>query len=606
MATAQMRRRKPARMTLSPDVAKSYPIDGKGGKPPNRRTNSPFGGMNQTQANFRGPTRPRTQAELKRSAGGKKELAQSEKKERPLFKALKMQTMLSPVSYGHRAAVKAKLSNITSFEQFPLLPVVQSSIRSQALPGLVDISPTPAQRLTIPTLLESDAKKSKLKPEPTESPQFDQYLLAAETGSGKTLAYLLPVVDAVKRAEVADKQEEERLNLEKEEKKKQKKNVFELDTPELPDQPHPTCGRPRAIILVPTSELVTQVGGLVKTLSHTVKYRSGLVSSAYTGRKIRSNLFSPNGIDILVSTPHLLSTIAEKEPNVLSRVSHIIVDEADSLLDRSFSPMTTAIIDKAASSLKQLVLCSATIPRSLDSFLRKRFPDIKRLVTPNLHTIPRRVQLGVVDVDKEPYRGNKSLACADVLWSLGKAGSSPESDIDRFTGNKPETKNIIVFVNERDSSEEVAQYLVTKGIDAVALSRDTTEQRQTEILNDFTAPKAPAAPADIMLAEKKHKFEKEQAIPFAEQPKTAASHRHLPNTKVLVTTDLFSRGIDTSSVKHVVLYDVPHSTIDFIHRLGRTGRMGRRGRGIVLVGKKDRKDVVKEVRDGMFRGQALI
>ena len=73
-----------------------------------------------------------------------------------------------------------------------------------------------------------------------------------------------------------------------------------------------------------------------------------------------------------------------------------------------------------------------------------------------------------------------------------------------------------------------------------------------------------------------------------------------------MATDLGSRGIDTTAVRHVILYDVPHSTIDFIHRLGRTGRMGRRGRGIVLVGKGDRRDVVKEVREGMFMGKALI
>jgi ATP-dependent RNA helicase MRH4 len=59
-------------------------------------------------------------------------------------------------------------------------------------------------------------------------------------------------------------------------------------------------------------------------------------------------------------------------------------------------------------------------------------------------------------------------------------------------------------------------------------------------------------------------------------------------------------------VKTVILFHVPHTTVDFIHRLGRLGRMGKRGRGVVLVGKKDRKDVVREVREGMFRGQALI
>jgi len=60
------------------------------------------------------------------------------------------------------------------------------------------------------------------------------------------------------------------------------------------------------------------------------------------------------------------------------------------------------------------------------------------------------------------------------------------------------------------------------------------------------------------------------------------------------------------AVRHVILYDVPHTTIDFIHRLGRTGRMGRRGRGIVLLGPGDRADVVSEVRDAMFKGMALI
>jgi ATP-dependent RNA helicase MRH4, mitochondrial len=51
---------------------------------------------------------------------------------------------------------------------------------------------------------------------------------------------------------------------------------------------------------------------------------------------------------------------------------------------------------------------------------------------------------------------------------------------------------------------------------------------------------------------------------------------------------------------------VPHTTIDFIHRLGRAGRMGRRGRGIVLVGKSDRRDIVAEVKESMFMGQALV
>jgi ATP-dependent RNA helicase MRH4 len=559
--------------------------------------------MNQKEARIRDSPRSRSQAALKRSGegGGK-----TEKKDSPLYKALKMQTTLSPVPYSRRTATKAKLANVTSFDHFPLLPAVRHSIFTQALPGLADVSPTPIQRLAIPRLLkENDGRKDVAKPTSGDGPQYDQYLLAAETGSGKTLAYLLPVVDAVKRAERVEKEEQEIIEAQKakEREERLKNRTFELE-PEEP--PMTDAGRPRAIILVPTSELVSQVGAKVKALAHGVKYRSGMISSNLTPRRIKNTLFHPDGIDILVSTPHLLASIAKTNPYVLSRVSHLVLDEADSLMDRSFLPTTMEVVDKAAPSLKKLIFCSATIPRSLDNQLRKKYPEVKRLTTPNLHAIPRRVQLGVVDIDKEPYRGNRSLACADVVWSIGKAGESSDGEdygpLAKYMG--PKVKKILVFVNEREEADEVAQFLSSKGIDAISLSRDSSSRKQEEILAEFTQVDLPPTSDEIVLARKQHRAEK--SIPFELPDRKSEVVRRLPNTKVLVTTDIASRGIDTLAVKTVVLYHVPHTTVDFIHRLGRLGRMGKRGRGVVLVGKKDRKDVVREVREGMFRGQALI
>ena len=516
-----------------------------------------------------------------------------------------MQQALSAVSYGRRTSIKAKISETDSFDDFPLLSTVKDSIATQALSGMVDIVPTPIQRLAIPVLLGNETRAVRRRSSKSGKKEMEQFLLAAETGSGKTLAYLLPVLDAIKRAEAIDAEQEARRKAQEEEERK-KANFYALEPPPLSDAPHSTAGRPRAIILVPTSELVTQVGSLTKLFSHTVKFRSGLISSAYSGKVIRNRLFAPTGIDVLISTPHLLASISESDPNVLSRVSHLIIDEADSLLDRSFAPSTSTIIDKSTPSLQQLILCSATVPRSLDSYLRQRFPDIRRLVTPNLHAIPRRVQLGVVDVEKDPYSGNKNLACADTIWSIGKAATERlPSDTERVNA-----KRVLVFVNEREKTHEVAEYLNSKGIDTVALNRDTPEQRQSETLDAFTT-RSPQDASEITAVEAKG-----IAAPpsgpnfksFNRSPSSAgrAPKRHLPNTKVLVATDLGSRGIDTLAVRHVILYDVPHSTIDFIHRLGRTGRMGRRGRGIVLVGKNDRRDVVREVKEGMFKGQALI
>lgn len=584
-------------MILSPSVARSPPKVAPSGKPVRRRENSPFGGMNRTFAGTlieaeRSKSEKSTSTAPTMSSGKKLRPSRRKIERQPGdMKALKMQRALSKVSYGQRSAVKSRISDIDSFREFPLLQIIQDTIPTEALRGMVDITPTPIQRLAIPALLGVQEKgRRRSLGTGTENSTMEQFLLAAETGSGKTLAYALPTIDAIKRAEAADDEVEEREKAIKLEKKKT--SLFELEPPPLSSEIHSTSGRPRAIVLLPTSELVTQVGAIFKTFSHTVKLRVSLLSAAYSSTVIRNRLFGPGGIDVLVATPHLLSSIAQSDPNILSRVTHLIIDEADSLLDRSFAPLTSGIIDRATPSLKQLILCSATIPRSLDAYLQKRFPDLVRLATPNLHAIPRRVQLSVVDIDREPYRGNRDLACADAIWSVGRDAVDQNDTV-------ADVKHIVVFVNEREKAPELAAYLVGKGIDAVGLNRDTTEQRRSHILSAFTSSSedpvaiTPTEPATEDTSARRGRF-------------VAQQQRTLANVKVLVMTDIGARGIDTIAVRTVVLYDVPYTSIDFIHRLGRTGRMGRRGKGLVLVGKDDRKDVVREIREGMFRGQALI
>jgi ATP-dependent RNA helicase MRH4, mitochondrial len=642
-------------MTLSDDVGRA---DGEG-KRPRRTTAGPFAGMNRTTAPRMAPRTPRIPREPRtipsrtrmairskirestgvvtnpvvarpaRQVGGKddveglapKPLAREkkDKDERPLFHALKMQQTLTPLSYGQRNKLKLQMDKIESFEDFGLMPSVTSAVYTQALPLLTEYTPTPVQKLAIPSLMSKKDEFTTPKLDSEGKPiakKYRTFLLAAETGSGKTLAYLLPVINAVKQQEELDRnaQIEQEAEEAEQREQKQRNTMFDADPSETDTPlPNPSMGRPRALILLPSTELVAQVTKTVKLLSHTVKFRSAGISSSNTPTVIRNRLFNPAGIDVLISSPHLIASIAKREPNILSKINYLIMDEADSLLDRSFSETTCEIIDRAAPSLKQLILCSATIPNSLDKFIDKRFPDCKRIVTPKLHTIPRRVQLGAVDIDRPPYRGDRDLACADVIWTLGKA-------VHEDLNPKNTVKHILVFVNEREKAETVTKFLISKGIEAVSLTRDTTEARQAEILSTFTSvgavegtQKSVVNSAAPNTAKKLFKdfvpFEPATTpIPTSSATNTTSSKpsRHLPDVKVLVTTDLGSRGVDTMAVRHVVLYDVPHTTIDFVHRLGRMGRMNRRGRGIVLVGGKDRKDVVREVRDAMFRGQALI
>lgn len=514
--------------------------------------------------------------------------------DRRTFKALRMQQTLTTIGYGQRSQIRSRMAEVEQFDQFNLLPSVQKALQSDALRGMVDIKPTPIQRLAIPLLKGQvvDGRKA-WQPKPDT---LGEYLLAAETGSGKTLAYLLPAIDAIKRAEAEDRDiiaYNKRMAEEKEHRKDRGNRG-----PKGALEPHPTTARPRVIVLVPSAELVGQVGAVAKALSHEVKFRTQMLSANIPPKAMDRNLHSPSGIDVVVATPHLLASIADNEPYLLSRVSHLIIDEADSLFDRSFSAATSTILERCRPSLKQLILCSATIPRRLDKYLVDHFPNMHRITTPNLHAIPRRVQLGVIDVSKEPYRNNKNLACADAIWSIGKeAANHEEAGADAVAGQS-DIKRIMVFVNEREKTLEVADYLRHKGIDAVALNRDSTESRHTPMLSMFTS----AAPLKTMLTN----ADEGAVAAGARRAPRSRDGRSLPNTKVIVATDLASRGIDTLGVRHVVLYDVPHTTIDFIHRLGRAGRMGRRGRGIVLVGKDDRRDIVAEVRESMYMGQALV
>lgn len=580
--------RRPSRMELSPDVARSRikPKQDGGGKPKGTRGRDsilgPFRGMNRTS--FKIPE-DELQQRMKRQGIVTSKFQDDSKRRKPPredYKALKMQQALSHVGYGKRSSIKKQISTVTTFEEFRLSPQMQENVLPCALPDIGDAVPTPIQRLAIPVLMDNGARRRAAKSESVK-----QFLLAAETGSGKTLAYLVPVIDAIKQKEAEDSDKPEESASKIPALNQENPDIYALESLAAGESKYPQ-GRPRAIVLVPTSELVDQVGRVAKSFSHKIKFRACLISSAYSPTIIRNRLSNPGGIDLLVTTPQLLASIAKSNPAILSRVSHLVIDEADSLLDRSFEEFTTSIVERAEPTLKQLIMCSATIPRRMDNYLRKRYPDIVRLTTPNLHAIPRRVQLSVVDVDKNNYFGNKNLACADTIWKIGQSANELEDSTDEST--ESEVRRIMVFVNEREQTAEVAQYLQAKGIDAIALNRDADARQELDLLSEFKG-ETPKSEKTEVAREKK---------------RNSQVHKQLENTRVVVVTDLASRGIDTTSVRDVILYDVPHTSIDFIHRLGRTGRMGRRGRGFVLVGRADRKDIVSEVRHGMYRGQALI
>ena len=208
---AQMRKPPPSRMALSPKVAK--PPVMKSRVREKQRQPSPFGALNVTQARIREPASSR---KLSPEADTSRNKARSGRKNQGkspgAFKALKMQRALTGVTYARRSTIKSDISAVDSFEKFPLLPVLQQSIPTEALKGLTGVLPTPIQKLAIPALLNRQDKRTKQADDSDLNTNYQQFLLAAETGSGKTLSYVLPLIDAVKRDEIRLKEEEQRAN----------------------------------------------------------------------------------------------------------------------------------------------------------------------------------------------------------------------------------------------------------------------------------------------------------------------------------------------------------------------------------------------------------
>ncbi|KAI8647005.1 P-loop containing nucleoside triphosphate hydrolase protein [Parasitella parasitica] len=380
------------------------------------------------------------------------------------------------------------------------------------LGGVELLKPTEIQGLAIPQIL--DRRKRHV-------------LVAAETGSGKTLSYLLPTVDMLKQDEKTKGFVKRRLD------------------------------HPRAIVLVPTRELVGQVVKSCKGLSHITKFRAAGLGGR-TPRSQISEMLASGPIDILVTTPTTLLAYQKDGTLSLADTRYLIIDEADSLFDAGWGDDCRKIIKHVQESAEKrrtpekVIVVSATLPRSVHNVLDTLFPQLAKITTPSLHKALPNLKQSFVDLQR--FQGNRQLALLEVLKKNIKDDKT------------------LVFCNTKKSVELVHKFLQTKNLDALALYKDAPMSR-AEALELFSQPKTGEGDGE----------------------ESKVDHN------VLVSTDIASRGIDTTFVDHVILYDFPTSVVDYLHRVGRTARAGQTGKATSLIGRKDRmmSDRIKRsIRDG--------
>ena len=351
------------------------------------------------------------------------------------------------------------------FLSLGLLPTL-----AQAASALGFTEPTPIQSEAIPVVLTGA-----------------DVLASAQTGSGKTAAFALPLLQRLQELHAENRHQYGRAI--------------------------------RALIVVPTRDLATQVGEVVRDLAQTLPQKPKVVVVT-GGVSINPQMMAlRGGADVLVATPGRLLDLAAQNAVQLATVRLLVLDEADRLLDLGFAEELGKVLTLLPPR-RQSLFFSATFP-----------PDVRALANQMLHDP---VQISVASTELPP---------ADIQQRAILVDSDKRTQLLRHLIKEQGWKRVLVFVATKYAAELVAEKLYKAKIYATAFHGDLSQGARKQVLTEF----------------KDEQWE------------------------VVITTDLASRGIDIAKLPVVVNYDLPRSAVDYVHRIGRTGRAGEPGLAVSFV-----------------------
>lgn len=250
------------------------------------------------------------------------------------------------------------------------------------------------------------------------------------------------------------------------------------------------------------------------------KYLPLTTSVVYGGVKINPQMMQlRSGIDILVATPGRLLDLYQQNAVQFLLVEVLVLDEADRMLDLGFMEDIANILNLLPKR-RQTLLFSAT------------FPD-------EIRALAKRLLQSPVQIEVDP----RNSAAKSVKQWVFEVDKSKKGELLCHLLENNDWHQVLVFTRTRIGADRLVQKLTDKGIAAQAIHGEKSQSARTHALTDFKA--------NIL--------------------------------RVLVATDIASRGIDISELSHVVNFDLPKVAEDYIHRIGRTGRAGCVGVAISLV-----------------------
>uniref|UniRef100_C6E6U9 DEAD/DEAH box helicase domain protein n=1 Tax=Geobacter sp. (strain M21) TaxID=443144 RepID=C6E6U9_GEOSM len=245
--------------------------------------------------------------------------------------------------------------------------------------------------------------------------------------------------------------------------------------------------------------------------------------AVFGGVAINPQMIQLKGIELLIATPGRLLELVAKNSVKLSSVATLVLDEADRLYAEDFQDEMQQILALLPAK-RQNLLFSATIP-----------PEVERLAA-SLLSDPMRIEIEA-----------KASETELISQQIYLVDSSRKGPLLRYLIKSGDWKQVLVFTSSQKRADNVTRKLVANGISASTFHSGMSQGGRTAALAKF---------------------------------KTG-------ELRVLVATDLASRGIDVQSLPHVVNYELPRSPIDYQHRIGRTGRAETAGVAVTLLCPED-------------------
>ncbi len=345
---------------------------------------------------------------------------------------------------------------------FSKLGLSKTTLQGVKAMGWTD--PSPIQLRAIPLLLEGK-----------------DVIGSAQTGTGKTGAFTLPILSQLPK----------------------------------PD------GKSRVLILEPTRELASQVETAVRDYARFTDHEVAVIYGGVGYGKQVDAL--KNGVDIIVATPGRLLDHMQQGVAKMKDITHVVLDEADRMLDMGFLPDVKRILEKCPKD-RVTALFSATVP-----------PEIETLISWAMRN-PETIEIGM--------RRSPAETVKHVIYPVAE---KQKTELLFAVLKSVDFDSAIIFCRTKHGADRVGNQLKRENHAVAILHSDRTQRDREKSLKGF----------------RDGKFE------------------------VLVATDIASRGLDISGVSHVVNYDVPQHPEDYVHRIGRTGRAEATGDAFTLMVAED-------------------